>query len=118
MGFILAGVAMMLLYILSPFMILYSFIRLKWFKEINNHYFTLAVAVDQLGNVISAPFFNDIMITKDGHKFGNEDETISSVLGRNYQTHTLRFTGRLLRWALDKIQKDHCINSIGSRVAK
>ena len=112
MGILLTILATILTYILSPFLIIYSFIRLKY-KEIGDHYFDVAVSIDQLGNVLGSPLFNDIMIKKEGFKFGNEDETISSVLGRNYQTNNLKFIGKCIRYLLDKIEKNHCINSIG-----
>lgn len=113
MGILLAIIAIFLLYILSPILIIYSLFRLHKFTKISDHFFDVAVSIDKLGNILGALMFNDIMITKDGFQFGADSETISSVIGRNYLTKTLRFTGRILRWALDKIQPNHCINAIG-----
>lgn len=81
----------------------------------NDYFFRIAVAVDQLGNVIGGPFFNQCAITAEGDKFGSEDETISSVLGKNHinQPRTLRLLGKSLRYYLDKIESNHCVKSIG-----
>lgn len=114
MGILLAFISVILLYILSPLLIIYSIFAASSFKSISDHFYKIAVSIDQLGNVIGSDLFNDIMISKDGFKFGNEDETISSVLGRNYKTNTLKTTGKILRWTLDKIQPNHCVNSIGN----
>ena len=86
------------------------------FKEVSDYFFRIAVSIDQLGNVIGGPFFNHCAITQDGAKFGNEDETISSVLGRNHinQPRTFRLLGRSMRYYLDCIETNHCVNSIGS----
>lgn len=112
MGILLAFIATILLYILSPFLIVYNILMSASFKSVSDYFFKIAVSLDQLGNVIGANFFNHVAITENGHKFGNEDETISSVLGRNYKTGTLKLLGRSLRYYLDKIQPNHCVNSI------
>ena len=56
--------------------------------------------------------FNDIMIQPGGHQFGNPDETISFVLGKNIQTNTLSLVGKGLNFILDQLDKDHSIKSI------
>ena len=47
-----------------------------------------------------------------GYKFGDEDETISSVLGKNKLTKTLTKTGKTLDWILEKLDRNHSIESI------
>jgi hypothetical protein len=56
--------------------------------------------------------FNDILIKKGGHKFGNPDETISSVLGKNFLKGKLSLMGKGLNWILNLIEKDHSIKAI------
>ena len=53
-----------------------------------------------------------MLITKDGYKFGNSNETISSTLGKNERDNTLSQIGKALVWLLDKIDKDHCKKAI------
>jgi hypothetical protein len=56
--------------------------------------------------------FNRYLITKDGYKFGNPDETISSVIGKNERLQTLTSSGRLLNSILNRIEKNHAKKSI------
>lgn len=114
MGILLTIIAALLVIILSPFLIVFSLVKHFSFKGMNDYFFKIAVSIDQLGNVVGGSFFNACAITKDGFKFGSEDETISSVIGRNYQKGTLKLLGRSIRYYLDKIQPNHCVNSIGS----
>ncbi len=74
--------------------------------------YKIALGIDQLGNVVCKHLFNITLIKKDGYKFGNEDETISSAIGKNKKINTLTFTGRLLDWFLDIIDKNHSIKAI------
>lgn len=59
---------------------------------------TLAVSADQLANAA----FN-----------GDPDETISSRAGRHSLYNDKECWAVVLCWLLDKIQKDHCKNSLG-----
>jgi len=92
--------------------ILYLLIKFK-LKELDNYFFDLAIGNDQLGNVSCGYLFNHLLIKKTSvHKFGNEDETISSVLGKNKLDKTFKFLGYLLDNILDKLDSNHSINSI------
>jgi len=72
----------------------------------------MAVSVDQLGNVVMSTLLNDIMITKYGHKFGDEDQTISMVLGVNKAMGTLTDKGKSLADFLNKIDPNHVEKAI------
>lgn len=72
----------------------------------------MAYDIDRHGNRNLRTLWNTILIKKDGIKFGNELETISSVLGKNQLTNTLTKIGKALVWILDKIDKDHCLKAI------
>ena len=75
--------------------------------------YKIALGIDQLGNVVCANLFNIILIRScSEHRFGNEDETISSVIGKNKKTGTLTFMGWVLDAILDAIQKQHSLLSI------
>lgn len=114
MGILLAFVAVILTIIIAPIAMIYEIITFFRFSTISKYFFNIAISIDQLGNVVCQALLNDLLVKKDGFRFGNPDETISSVLGRNHLTKTLYPLGRGLRWTLDKIQKDHCVKSIGS----
>lgn len=122
MGFILWIVSNIIYYGFLPVVWLYNlyyyFINKKFFKafkEIDDDFYNVALSNDQKGNVVYKHLFNAILIKKDSiHKFGHEDETVSSVLGKNQLSNTLTNTGKILVWVLDKLDKNHSINSIGS----
>ena len=80
---------------------------------INNYYLKLAISLDQLGNVALQRLFNLLFLnSRSCAKFGNEDETISSVLGKNSRAATLTLSGYCLDRMLNKLDKGHSINSI------
>jgi hypothetical protein len=72
----------------------------------------IAMSIDQLANKVCKELFNDILITKDGYKFGHIDETISSATGRNVLKGTLSPIGKGLNWILNVLDKDHCVKHI------
>lgn len=78
----------------------------SWFKR-------LALSFDQMGNVLGDDLFSFLFIKNDHIKpFGDEDETVSSVLGKNYQEKNLTFLGELLRRILHMIDPNHSVKSI------
>jgi Zn-dependent protease len=79
----------------------------------NTYFYKMAQSIDQLGNVVCTNLFNDVLIKRQSvHKFGHEDETISSVLGKNKITNTLTTVGKWLATFLNKIEKDHVEKAI------
>lgn len=72
----------------------------------------IAVSIDQLGNVLMQHLLNLLWIRKDGYPFGNRDETISSVLGRNKKFGTLTVFGKGIDRILDTIDPNHTLDSI------
>jgi 8-oxo-dGTP diphosphatase len=111
MGVFLLFVAAMLLFIvLTPIGFLFT-ILINLFKSYT-YLFYICIGLDKLGNVIMAALFNIILIKKEGHPFGNINETISSVLGKNQLSDTLLAPGKLLNNFLSLIQKNHSVQSI------
>ena len=81
--------------------------------EFNQWNFDLAVAKDQYGNTLGKYVFNFIFIKKESkHLFGNNDETISSVIGKNKKENTLTVTGKIFDQTLNLFDKNHSIKSI------
>jgi hypothetical protein len=112
-------VAITLLYLFFP--VIACFMIVKYILTGNKRmlkvwFYRTARAIDVFANVNGAEFFNSIFIINGGYKFGQPKETISSVIGKNQQTNTLSLAGRLLRWILDRIEKDHCLNSIDDSI--
>jgi len=136
-GFYLLIVALLL----SPLMVLgiaFSFIKfalqlniIKMLQKISTYCMAIAVSIDQLGNVVMSELFNWLLITNrvikhwnfetgqyvvvskiNKHRFGNEDETISSVLGKNKLQNTLTVLGIILDSILHALDKNHSEKSI------
>lgn len=114
-GLILYLTALLLKLVFYPIGFVYSCLLTLFkngYKELDLYLFNCAIADDQQANVYLAKLFNDILIKKYGHKFGNPDETISSVLGRNQLKNKLSLAGKSLNWILNLFEKDHSIKAI------
>jgi hypothetical protein len=82
---------------------------------LSNEYFKQTeIDIDRFGNRNFRAFLNVLMKEENGYPFGNVNETISSVLGKNQRDKTLTRFGRLICFILDSIDKNHCINSINN----
>ena len=109
--------------ILSPLLIIgivWSIIKLAigmrfkgWWNRVGDYFFVSAKAIDQLGNVMCRDMFNSLLIKDDTQPFGDEDETISSLLGKNYISNNLTNTGKTLSWILNKLDPNHVQDAIG-----
>jgi 8-oxo-dGTP diphosphatase len=114
-GLLLFIVAKVLIAILYPIGFTYSIIT-TWVKSgwgaVDAYLFRCAVASDQHGNVYLAKLFNDTLRKQGGYAFGNEDRTISHVLGKNKELGTLTFTGKVIEKILDLIDPGHSEKSI------
>lgn len=123
-GFLLLNILLvfiaytLLKYLLFPAILITLFISFfkrkvgNGFSNISQYLRTVAVSIDQLGNVVCKDLFDITLIKKSGYKFGNPDETISGVLGKNQKLNTLSGVGKVLNGILSIIEKDHSIKSI------
>jgi Zn-dependent protease len=112
-GFILMTLAIVLSVVLMPLGFVYTLITFRFsIKRLGSYWKIIAISIDQLGNVVCANLFNDLLIKKEGHKFGDEDETISMVLGLNKASKTLLPLGKALAWLLNAIDPNHVEKAI------
>lgn len=74
--------------------------------------FNCAIADDQHANSYMAKILNDTMVQPGGPKFGNPDETMSSVYGKSYVMGKLRLFGVGVDKLLEKFEKKHSEKSI------
>jgi len=103
----------MILFILAYVLYLpLSIINWLFVKNKFGYFKSSAVNLDKFGNREFRTLFNKVLINDKGHRFGNIEETISSVLGKNQLTGTLTKWGLILVWILDKIENDHALKSI------
>ena len=84
---------------------------IKW-RVLDGYFFQTAIDIDRFGNRNLRTLLNLTLITEYGYRFGDERETISSVLGKNQRDYTLTVAGKLLAKLLDWIDKNHCEKSI------
>ena len=109
MGILLYIIATILWVIITP---------INWFivcikHGLSNAYFLeTAVDIDKFGNRNFRTFLNATMRVRNGYKFGNVNETISSALGKNKRDETLSWFGKVICKILDTIDKNHCEKSI------
>lgn len=114
-GLLLFLVSIILLIITTPIGFVYGFFyRLftSFLKGLGGYFIEIAVSIDQLGNVIMQHILNLLWIKREGYKFGNRDETISSALGKNKVQNTLSGFGKLIVSILDAIDPNHVLDSI------
>lgn len=113
MGFLLFIISLILKRLLEPFIYAFGSIIALIKGEWNQYNTDLALATDQYGNGLSKYLFNMILIKKESiHKFGNIDETISSVIGKNKIANTLTWLGTAVDIMLDSLDPDHSIKAI------
>lgn len=93
-----------------------SFINWLFVENKKGYFLSSAINLDKFGNREFRTLLNKILIIKEGYKFGNIEETISSVLGKNELMNNLSKAGKVLVWLLDKIEKDHCFKSINNQL--
>ena len=80
--------------------------------------FFVALVLAIFLGVVSLPFslfiitVQSIKKAKAKSKFGNPDETISSVIGKNKRANALTKTGRALSFLLDWVDSNHSLKSI------
>ena len=126
MGILLYIIATILWMVLTP--INWIIVCLK--HGISNNYFLeTAIDIDKFGNRNFRAFLNFSMVKSlrkyrdidrfyfvEPYKFGNVNETISSVLGKNQRLGTLSNFGKITCKTLDFLDKNHCKNSINDLI--
>lgn len=91
---------------------IFTFQFKKFGIRFNQYFLKMAISIDQMGNVAMQELFNDVLIKNRDYPFGDEDETISSVIGKNLKYGNLTTLGKALNAVLDFLDPDHSLNSI------
>lgn len=91
---------------------LFTFQFKKFGARFNQYFLKVAISIDQMGNVAMQELFNDMLIKNRDYPFGDEDETISSVIGKNLKYGNLTTLGKALNAVLDFLDPNHSLNSI------
>ena len=104
---------------LIPIGLLYSFVvaffSFSWnpIPKLSRYLHSLGLSLSRLLNVTCCELFDDIAIQPGGHKFGDHDETTSSVLGKNQDQGTLKPIGEFMVKMLDKVDPGHAKDAAG-----
>jgi len=121
-------------YLLEPFVLMANIIVvLAKNKNLDGYFYIDSVARDRYANYNYRSLWCFLFIKKIGYKFGNDEETISGVLGKNQRDSEIvtlktiyicklriennRFSnmkraGNLMCNILDTLEKNHCKNAI------
>ena len=86
-----------------------SIINYFFVKHKDGYFRNSALNGDKYLNRELRAMWNQLLITKDGYKFGNIDESISEVLGQNILRFTLTKKGKLL---VKLLTEKHCLDAI------
>ena len=103
----------LILFLIAYFLFLpISFINFLFVR--NKGYFkSSAINIDKFGNREFRTSLNKTLIHENSpFQFGNDNETISSVLGKNKRFGHLTKFGKVICKILDTIDKNHCEKSI------
>jgi len=115
MGFILYIISILSSLVILPIGLVTApiILLIRFNKNEGDEYFrNLALSKDQHGNAAMSLLFNLVMIKKGGYTFGNIDETISSVFGKNEARGTLTAFGLIWSRLLNKLDHNHTSKSI------
>jgi len=103
-GIILFFVALVLAVVLLPIGLLSGI----FLSNANSYLFMVSLSIDQLGNVVCRVLFDMTLIKHNKYyAFGNPDDTISYVIGRNKLINNLTTTGKILDDILNFIDPGH-----------
>ena len=103
----------MILFIIAYVLFLpLSFINFLFVRQ-KGYFKDSAINIDKFGNREFITSLNLCLIKSNSpFKFGNINETISSVLGKNKRFGHLTKFGKIICLILDTIDKNHCEKSI------
>lgn len=106
-GFILFTVALILGVVLLPTLFIASLFMQSW-RDLNAYLLRNAISIDQHGNSVGGPVFNALLInSKEYHRFGSPDDTISYVMTINKHHNNLTKVGKILDAILNFIDPGH-----------
>jgi hypothetical protein len=120
-SFLLFLIAIFLLSVTAPIGFIFALLQKLFTRKIQSlrdYLLEVALVLDQAGNVIMQHFLNAVLLKKspNAYLFGNKNETISSVIGKNSLTDSLTSMGQLLNGFLNAIDKNHTLNSIEENI--
>lgn len=113
---VLVGIVFAISTVVTP---IYYICTFKWktgLKKLDKWFMTMAISVDQFGNIACGKVLQMFLTKKNGHPFNDEDDTVSYVLGRNEYKNRLTKFGKFIVNVLDFVDKNHCTNAIFKKI--
>jgi hypothetical protein len=115
-------IALILFSIITPFGLLYKvilvFIDVRKIitaitRMLGKFFGSVAYGIDLIGNALNEDLFNTLLLKSDRTEpFGDIEETISSVLGKNKIKNNLTWLGRTISKFLNWVDDNHVIKYI------
>lgn len=100
---------------------IYYIVTFKWksgWIALDDWFFKMALGLDQFGNISNRETLKILLTKKGGHPFGDEDDTVSYVIGRNKYKGKLNRFGKLNERLLNAIEKKHVEIAIQKKIEK
>lgn len=94
-----------------PYSLRYIYKKSFW-VGLNDKIFKTALLYDHFANVWMKEILNDVLVKNGGHLYGDEDDTISDITGRNERDNYLTPFGVKFTRFLDILGKNHSLESI------
>lgn len=125
MGFILFIVAIILTSVTTVISMIitpvYYIITFKWItgvKTLDRWFYKMALGLDQFGNISNKETLQVLLAKKDAHPHGDEDDTVSYVIGRNKYKRKLTRFGKVIERTLNLCQRQHCEIAISKKMER
>lgn len=94
--------------VLCPVGILYAFVRRVFVESLSELFYDLAYIYDVVINVVWGDFLNDVFRKrKRGYQYGDPNDSISRVLGKNKELFTLSKFEAWVAKQLNRIDPNH-----------
>lgn len=107
-------IAFILVGVISPFGILFNLL-FNW-KNRKKYFLSIAISLDQLGNTTCSTLLNMTCLRGEYVSFGDPDDTISAVLGKNKANKTLSDFGKKVTNLLNELDENHVEKASGTNL--
>ena len=125
MGFVLFIVAIILTTVTTVLSMvvtpIYYIITFRWisgFKTLDRWFYKMALGLDQFGNISNRETLQVVLAKKGGHKHGDEDDTVSYVIGRNKYLGKLTRFGKGIERILNLCESRHVEIAIEKKIIR
>lgn len=118
---ILTGITVAISVVFRP---LYYLVTLQWkkgFIALDKWFYKTALSIDQFGQASNASLLNALLVKykqEVKHLFGDEDDTASYIIAKNWNYKSLTKFGRFWGIFLNTVDKGHLKKAIANKIIK